>query len=162
MTEYVSEFQENIMIYSRVRALITSSDEHAAHLMKAGRKCNKAAKVIRSATSHFAAAHTPHIGLWREIWWTTEVELAHLQRTREGLMACDCVHSHINSEGCDKLQPSVWAGAEALPEMNSSLCTNHEMCGNVQNNKHHLNRWKWLNSWRTNLALFSRYLVNQR
>lgn len=67
MTEYVSEFPENIMIYSRGRALITSSDEHVAHLMKARRKCNKAAKVIRSATSHFAAAHTPHIGLWREI-----------------------------------------------------------------------------------------------
>lgn len=67
MTDYVSEFPENIMIYSRGRALITSSDEHVAHLMKAGRKCNKAAKVIRSATSHFAAAHTPHIGLWREI-----------------------------------------------------------------------------------------------
>lgn len=67
MMEYVSEFPENIMIYSRGRALITSSDEHVAHLMKAGRKCNKAAKVIRSATSHFAAAHTPHIGLWRDM-----------------------------------------------------------------------------------------------
>lgn len=109
MTEYVSEFPENIVIYSQGRALITSSDEHVAHLMKAGHKCNKAAKVIRSATSHFAAAHTPHIGLWREIWWTAEVELAHLQRTREGLMACDCIHSHINSDGRDKPQQSVWA-----------------------------------------------------
>lgn len=60
MMEYESEFSKNIMIYSRSRALITSSDEHVAHLMKAGRKCNKAAEVIRSATSHFSAAHTSY------------------------------------------------------------------------------------------------------
>lgn len=95
MTEYVSESPENIMMNSQGWALITSGNEHVAQLMKVGHKCNKAAKVIRSATGHFEAAHTPHIGLWREIWWTAEVELVHLQRTREGLMACDCVHSHI-------------------------------------------------------------------
>lgn len=67
MTEYVSEVAENIMIYSQGRALITSANEHVTQLMKVGHKCNKAAKVIRSATGHFAAAHTPHIGLWREI-----------------------------------------------------------------------------------------------
>ena len=47
--------------------LITSRNKHAAHLMEVGHKCNKAAKVIRSATGHFTIAHTPHIGLWREI-----------------------------------------------------------------------------------------------
>lgn len=51
------------MIYSQGRALITSGDERVAHLMKGGRKRNKAAKVIRSATGHFAAAHTPRAGL---------------------------------------------------------------------------------------------------
>lgn len=63
----------------------------------------------------------PHIGLWREIWWTAEVELAHLQRTWEGLMACDCVRSHINSNGCHKLQQSVWAcwGKTSLSEKQS-------------------------------------------
>lgn len=67
MTEYVSESPENIMMNSQGRALITSGNEHVAQLMKVGHKCNKASKVIRSATGHFAAAHTPHIGLWREI-----------------------------------------------------------------------------------------------
>ncbi len=91
-------FPENIMMYSALRlqqqTLITSRSKHVAHLMKVGHKCNKAAKVIRSATGHFTAAHTPRIGLWREIWWTKEVELAHLQRTRGGLMACDWIHSY--------------------------------------------------------------------
>lgn len=147
------------MIYSRGQALITSSDEHVAHLMKAGRKCNKAAKVIRSATSHFAATHTPHIGLWREIWWTAEVELAHLQRTGEGLMACDCVHSHINSDGCHKLQQSRlgWLGKHFL--LWRAVCVPVvKTCENVQNIKYQLNRWKWWNSWRNNLVSFFKIL----
>lgn len=91
-------FTENIMMHSALGLsggpLITSRNKHAAHLMEVGHRCNKAAKVIRSATGHFTIAHTPHIGLWREIWWTKEVELTHLQRTRGGLMACDWIHSY--------------------------------------------------------------------
>lgn len=46
---------------SHQRTLITSRNKHVAHLMKVGHKCNKAAKVIKTATGHFT--HTPRIGL---------------------------------------------------------------------------------------------------
>lgn len=68
MTEYVSALLENIMMYScslsHWQTLITSRNKHVAHLMKAGHKCNKAAKVIRTATGHFT--HIPRIGLRRK------------------------------------------------------------------------------------------------
>lgn len=60
-------FPKNIVMRFQQQALITSRNKHDAYLMRAGHKCNKAAKVIRSATGHFTTAHTPHIGLWREI-----------------------------------------------------------------------------------------------
>lgn len=65
-TEKPSHFPKTLM-RPRRQALITSRNKHDAYLMRAGHKCNKAAKVIRSATGHFTTAHTPHIGLWREI-----------------------------------------------------------------------------------------------
>lgn len=92
--EDICHSSRKLMIYSQLQTLIASRNKHVAHLMEAGHKCNKAAKVIRSATGRFTTAHTPHIGLWREIWWTKEVELSHLQMTRGGLMACDGIHSY--------------------------------------------------------------------
>ena len=67
MIEYLSHVQNNTMMYSLHQTLITSRNKHVAHLMKVGHKCNKAAKVIGSATGHFTTAHTPRIGLWEEI-----------------------------------------------------------------------------------------------
>lgn len=68
--------------------------KHVGRLMKAGNKRNKADKVIRSATGHLVAAHKPHIGLRREIWWNKEAELTRLQRTRAVFMACSWIHSY--------------------------------------------------------------------
>lgn len=76
--EYLRHIQENIMMYTQQRTVITSRNKQVVHLMKVSHKCNKAAMVIRSATGHFTTAHTPQIGLWREIWWAKEVELPHL------------------------------------------------------------------------------------
>lgn len=52
-------------------------------------------------------------------------------------MACDCVRSHINSDGHSR---ASGLGGETLPHMKSSLYINNEMGENVQNNKYHLNR----------------------
>lgn len=99
------------------QTLITSRNKHVAHLMKVGHKCNKAAKVIRSATGHFTIAHTAHIGLWREIWWTKEVALAHLQRTRGGLIACDWIHSYTLIPAAVTVRSALSQLGEKVPVM---------------------------------------------
>lgn len=143
-TENLSNFQKtwwcSPLPVSLQQTLITSRNKHVVHFMKVGHKCNKADKVIRSATGHFIAAHTPHIGLGREIWWSKEGEFARLQRTRGGLMACDWIHSYTLIPAamtiCRNFPGPVeilWQGVIYMSIHVTQICTVHSSCRPLNN-----------------------------
>lgn len=130
--------------YDAVCSVLNHIKEYACHLMKVGHKCNKAAKVIRTATGYFTIAHTPHIGLERNM-------MKQGSRTRPFRKDLGRFNSlwlnpfiHINSCTNDKLQwfvTDMWKPAHILCQCGA--------CIQQLNKKHSLTliisyiQWYW-------------------